>query len=146
MFHHHHHHHHHQPFSILLQIASSSTANEGISFEHSTTVVSPIPMCWHSFLLFLSCFKLNKPASLTEIQWNSRDECVIRKIAVRSPTSTCKEICSALLNKSTDISQMTISRHLGKESSIKSHKSSPKNNSNPNNEVQASRLREETGH
>jgi transposase len=51
-----------------------------------------------------------------------RDDHLIRRIAVRSPMSSCKKIRSALLQKGTDVHRSTVSRRLTKEFGLKSHK------------------------
>lgn len=51
-----------------------------------------------------------------------RDNHLIRRIAVRSPTSSCKKIRSALLQKGTDVHRSTVSRRLTKEFGLQSHK------------------------
>ena len=51
-----------------------------------------------------------------------RDDHVIRRIAVRSPTSSCRKIRGELLSKGVSIHISTISRRLVKEFNLKSHK------------------------
>ena len=51
-----------------------------------------------------------------------RDDHLIRRVAVRSPTSFCKKIRSALLLKGTDVHRTTIGRRLVNEFGLKSHK------------------------
>ena len=51
-----------------------------------------------------------------------RDDHLIHRIAVRSPTSSCKKIRSALLQKGTDIHRSTVSRRLTMEFGLHSRK------------------------
>lgn len=51
-----------------------------------------------------------------------RDDHLIRRIAVRSPTSSCKKIRSVLLQKGTDIHRSTVSRRLTTEFGLHSRK------------------------
>ena len=51
-----------------------------------------------------------------------RDDHLIQRVAVRSPTSSCKKIRSALLLKGTDVHRTTIGRRLVNEFGLKSHK------------------------
>ena len=51
-----------------------------------------------------------------------RDDHLIRRVAVRSPTSSCKKIRSTLLLKGTDVHRTTIGRRLVNEFGLKSHK------------------------
>ena len=51
-----------------------------------------------------------------------RDDHLIQRVAVHSPTSSCKKIRSALLLKGTDVHCTTIGRRLVNEFGLKSHK------------------------
>ena len=64
--------------------------------------------------------------SYVDIKTTPRDDHLIRRVAVRSPTSSCKKIRSALLLKGTDVHGTTIRRRLVNEFGIKSHKPAKK--------------------
>ena len=51
-----------------------------------------------------------------------RDDHLIKRIATRSPTSSCGKIRAAVLQTGTDISSMTVSRRLKFECGLKSYK------------------------
>ena len=55
-----------------------------------------------------------------------RDHHLIRRVAVRSPTSSCKKIRSTLLLKGTDVHRTTIGRRLVNEFGLKYHKPAKK--------------------
>ena len=50
------------------------------------------------------------------------DDNLIRRMVVRSPTSSTKKLQAALLRKGTRVTQMTISRRLSREFNLKSYK------------------------
>ena len=52
----------------------------------------------------------------------SRDDCTMMCMATRCPSSLCMKICAALLAKGTNVSPVTVSRHLRDETGLKSHK------------------------
>ena len=51
-----------------------------------------------------------------------RDDNLIRRMVVRSPTSSTKKLQAALLRKGTRVTQMTISRRLSREFNLKWYK------------------------
>ena len=53
---------------------------------------------------------------------SNRDNNLIRRMVVRSPTSSTKKLQPALLRKGTRVTQMTISRRLSREFNLKSYK------------------------
>ena len=55
-----------------------------------------------------------------------RDDNLIRRMVVRSATSSTKKLQAALLQKDTRVTQMTISRRLSREFNLKSYKSTRK--------------------
>ena len=60
-----------------------------------------------------------------------RDDNLIRRIVVRSPTSSTKKLQAALLRKGTRVTQMTISRRLSREFNLKSYKPARKSRLTP---------------
>ena len=65
--------------------------------------------------------KTGKPRVTTALEDN-----VIRRIVVRSPTSSMKKIRAELLRRGRRISHMTVSRRLSKEFNLKSYKPAKK--------------------
>ena len=70
----------------------------------------------------------------------ARDDIAMKRIVVRSPTSSCKKVRANLLRKDTDVSISTVYRRLSKEFGLKSCKPAKKNKNkvDTHNEEEAS--------
>ena len=89
--------------------------------SRSKTAVHQAIMRFKNFGSYKDKKRSGRPSKTTP-----RDDHLIRRIVLKSPTASCKKIRSALLQKGTSIHRTTVSRRLVHEFKLKAHKPAKK--------------------
>ena len=113
---------------------------EGLSEREITKRISRSKTAVHQAIMRFKNFGSykDKKRSGRSRKTTPRDDHLIRRIVVKSPTASCKNIRSALLQKGTSIHRTTVSRRLVHDFKLKAHK--PAKKTRLTNAMKAKRL------
>ena len=106
---------------VVLQRQGISERDISQKIGCSKTAVHQAIVKFKNFSTYADVKRSGRPPKATP-----RDDHMIRRMAVRSPTSSCRKSRGALLSKGVDIHTSTISHRLVKQFNLKSHKPAKK--------------------